>query len=78
MEEDYSTPDPPEEAGLVERQPSGDDARSVHLFATADGLAKAIAARPILSGLNARLTEGFSEQEIATVARFLNAIIERF
>ncbi|HYM01116.1 MAG TPA: MarR family transcriptional regulator [Blastocatellia bacterium] len=67
-----------EEGGLVERQPSDDDARSVHLFATADGLAKAHGARPILARLNGRLTEGFTDEEIATVARFLTAIIDRF
>ena len=61
-----------EDAGLVQRQ------RSVHLFATANGLAKSAAARPILARLNARLTGGFSEREIATVARFLNAILQRF
>lgn len=66
------------EAGLVQRRPSDDDGRVAHLFATADGLAKAAAARPILARLNAQLTEGFSEREIATVARFLGAILERF
>jgi DNA-binding MarR family transcriptional regulator len=67
-----------EDAGLVRRQSSEDDQRAVHLFATAGGLAKAAAARPILARLNARLTGGFSEREIATIARFLNAIRERF
>ena len=67
-----------EEAGLVERHPSDDDARSVQIFATEDGLAKAIAARPILARMNARLTEGFDQDEIATVARFLNSILDRF
>src|SRR5579883_1480636 len=45
-----------EEAGLVQRRPSPDDERAVQLFATAEGLAKALAARPILAKLNARLT----------------------
>jgi len=67
-----------EDGGLVRRRPSNDDRRAVHLFATADGLAKATAVRPILARLNARLTEDFNEREIATVARFLNAILERF
>jgi DNA-binding MarR family transcriptional regulator len=67
-----------EDAGLVRRQPSSDDQRAIHLFATAGGLAKAAAARPILARLNARLTDDFSEREIATVARFLDAILERF
>ena len=67
-----------EDAGLVRRQPSSDDQRAIHLFATTSGLAKAAAARPALGRLNARLTNGFNEREIATVARFLDAILERF
>jgi MarR family transcriptional regulator, organic hydroperoxide resistance regulator len=67
-----------EEAGLVQRQPSSDDQRAIHLFATTSGLAKAAAARPVLARLNTRLTGGFSEREIATVARFLDSVLERF
>lgn len=67
-----------EDAGLVRRQASRDDQRAIHLFATASGLAKAAAARPILARLNTRLTGEFSEREIATVARFLDAILDRF
>jgi len=67
-----------EEVGLVRRQPSDDDGRATHLFATPEGLAKAVAARPILARLNARLTQDFSKGEIATIAQFLNAILERF
>ena len=67
-----------EDAGLVRRRPSDDDGRAVHLFATADGLAKIAAVKPILARLNARVTEDFSERDIATVARFLNAVLERF
>lgn len=67
-----------EEAGLVRREPSIVDGRAVHLQATAEGLAKAAAARPILARLNAKVTEAFSEREIATVARFLESVLERF
>jgi MarR family transcriptional regulator, organic hydroperoxide resistance regulator len=67
-----------EDAGLVRRRPSSDDQRAIRLFATAHGLAKAAAARPILARLNARLTGDFTEREMATVARFLNAILDRF
>ena len=67
-----------EDAGLVRRQPSNDDQRAIHLYATTSGLAKAASARTILGRLNARLTGDFSEREIATVARFLDATIERF
>src|ERR1700739_4573136 len=65
-----------EDAGLVRRKPSRDDQRAIHLFATASGLAKAAAARPVLARLNTRLTGDFSERDIATVARFLDAILE--
>src|SRR5207249_2302994 len=58
-----------EEVGLVRRKPSLDDERAVHLFASADGIAKVVAARPIIARLNLRLTEQFSEREIAVVAR---------
>jgi DNA-binding MarR family transcriptional regulator len=67
-----------EDAELVRRQPSDGDQRAIHLFATANGLAKAAAARPILARLNARLTGGFTGREIATVGRFLDAILDRF
>jgi MarR family transcriptional regulator, organic hydroperoxide resistance regulator len=67
-----------EESGLVRRRPSRDDARSVQIYATAEGLNKARAAQPILGHLNARLMTGFTEQEITTVARFLNSILDRF
>ena len=67
-----------EDAGFVRRRPSDDDGRAVHIFATADGLAKIAAVKPILTRLNARLTADFSEREIATVGRFLDAILERF
>jgi len=67
-----------EDAGLVRRRPSDDDGRAVHMFATAEGLARIAAVKPVLAKLNARLTADFSEREIATIARFLNAILERF
>jgi DNA-binding MarR family transcriptional regulator len=67
-----------EDAGLVRRQDSTEDGRAVHLFATAEGAAKAAAAKPILARLNVRLTHDFSERDLATVSRFLNSIIERF
>jgi DNA-binding MarR family transcriptional regulator len=67
-----------EDAGLVRRQPSDEDGRAALLFATAGALAKAAAARPILARMNARLTQDFSERDVATVARFLKAILERF
>ncbi len=66
-----------EEAGLARRAPSDRDGRVVRLFATADGLAKATAARPILARLNARFAEDFSEREIVLIGRFLSSIRDR-
>jgi DNA-binding MarR family transcriptional regulator len=67
-----------EDAGLVRREVSGDDGRAVRIHATADGLGRAAAARPVLAKLNARLTQDFSERDVATVARFLDSILTRF
>jgi DNA-binding MarR family transcriptional regulator len=67
-----------EAAGLVRRNPSDEDERAVHLFATPSGIAKAVAAKPIIARLNTRLIEDFSERDIATIGRFLNSILERF
>ena len=67
-----------EAAGLVKRRPSTDDGRAVQLVSTAEGIAKAVAARPVLASLNARLTAGFGERDIATIGRFLQSILERF
>src|SRR5437870_4143533 len=48
-----------EEAGLVRRAMSEEDGRVAHVFATPQGMAKAVAARPILAKLNARLMQDF-------------------
>jgi MarR family transcriptional regulator, organic hydroperoxide resistance regulator len=67
-----------ETAGLVRRQQSEKDERAVHLFGTSSGIAKAVAAKPIIARLNTRLIKDFSERDIATIGRFLNSILERF
>jgi len=67
-----------EAAGLVERRPSREDGRAIYVLATREGRAKTIAARPILASLNMRLTEGYDQREIKTIARFLQSILERF
>ena len=67
-----------EQAGLVRREPSVDDHRAVRLFATPAGLAKAAAARPILTRLTRKLTLPFDESEMAVVVRFLESILDRF
>ena len=67
-----------EAAGLVQRKPSISDERAQLLFATAAGLKRAAAARPILGRLNTRLLQGFEEREIEVVGRFLKSIVDRF
>ena len=51
---------------------------SSHIYATSQGLAKAAAARLVLAKFNTRLTRGFSEREIATIAQFLQIILDGF
>jgi DNA-binding MarR family transcriptional regulator len=65
-------------AELLERRPDRDDARASLLSATSRGKRIVARARPLLAELNARLTEGFSEQELDTVARFLTHAIAQF
>lgn len=67
-----------EDAGLVRRELSDEDGRVAHIYATSEGLAKAALARPVLAKLNGRLMSNFSDREIATVARFLQSVLERF
>ncbi len=66
------------DAGLVERRPDADDRRAfrIHLTAAGRSLRKRAATRS--QALNASLMEGFSEAEIATVARWLASLQAKF
>ena len=66
------------EAGIVERRTADDDGRAHALHATSRGQAAVDAGRPLVRALNDELTDGFSAADIDTVARFLNAVAERF
>ena len=66
------------QAELLERRADPSDGRASLLFATARGKRVATRARPLLAELNARLSEGFRDDEIDLVARFLERAIERF
>jgi DNA-binding MarR family transcriptional regulator len=66
-----------EAAKLVERRPCGDDGRAQRLHATALGRRTAAKAQPIVADMQAALSAGFTRDEIAIVARFLTAAIER-
>lgn len=63
-------------AGLVERVADEQDARMTRLRLTPAGARAGDTARAVLAGLNARLTEGFSTEELATVARWLERVAE--
>jgi DNA-binding MarR family transcriptional regulator len=63
-------------AGLVERVADEHDARLTRLRMTKAGEQAAGKARVALAGLNQRITKGFSEDELATVARWLEQVAE--
>ncbi len=64
-------------AGLVQRRACSDDARAQRLHATATGKRIAGKARPVVAAAQAVLVEGFTDAEIAIVARFLSAAATR-
>lgn len=67
-----------ERAGLVARQASQRDGRSVQLVATERGRTLREKSYPLLAELNARLVEGLDETERAAVAKFLTGLVDRF
>ena len=67
-----------ESNGLIRRVVSEDEARVVNLFATEQGKDKSQLALPLIAELNQQLTDGFNEEEIAVIARFLNQVRDRF
>lgn len=58
-------------AGLVERVADAHDARLTRLRLTGQGAAASLQANGYLGELNARLTAGFTPEELQTVARWL-------
>ncbi|NLO78987.1 MAG: winged helix-turn-helix transcriptional regulator [Xanthomonadaceae bacterium] len=63
-----------EQAGLVVRRRDTADGRSIRLCLTEKGWQTMRRAQAELAALNAKLTEGFSEAEIAIVARWLEPL----
>ena len=61
-----------EDNGLVQKAPSSTDGRASLLNISAQGAAVIAAARPLLQSINAQLEQGFSAEEMATIARFLD------
>jgi MarR family transcriptional regulator, organic hydroperoxide resistance regulator len=63
-----------EEAGLLKRESCSVDARSYRIFLTNKAKSIGQKAIPLTKELNARLVQGFSDEEINTVIRFLDSI----
>ena len=67
-----------EKNGLVKKQACEDDGRASRIYLTDLGHQKVKAAKPLLKQLNDEIHEGFSDEELATVTRFLNHMVQRF
>ncbi|MGU7784588.1 MarR family winged helix-turn-helix transcriptional regulator [Burkholderia sp. PU8-34] len=65
-------------AGLLTRHHDSDDGRATRLFLTDDGHAALKKARVLLRALNEKLCDGFSDEELDVVARWLGALQTRF
>ncbi|MCT7357794.1 MarR family winged helix-turn-helix transcriptional regulator [Thalassolituus pacificus] len=67
-----------EHNGLIERRACEQDGRASRLYLTLLGRSKIDSARPLISQLNAAMTEGFNEQEVQVILRFLNRLLNEF
>jgi DNA-binding MarR family transcriptional regulator len=65
-------------AGLLTRHADSDDGRATRLFVTDEGRAALKRARVLLRELNGKLCDGFSDDELDVVARWLHALQKRF
>ncbi len=65
-------------AGLVERRVDEKDARAWRVFLTPKGRKSLVRAREVARETNARLAQGFSDDEIDIVARWLTSIPSKF
>jgi DNA-binding MarR family transcriptional regulator len=67
-----------EAAGMIERRPEPNDGRAARLWLSDHGRAALAEMRPILVQINARLLDGFTDEEAAVVSRWLGAVRQRF
>lgn len=65
-------------AGLVERRADEKDARAWRVFLTPKGRKSLLRAKEVAGEMNARLAQGFSDDEIDIVARWLTSIPSKF
>ena len=66
------------EAGLIEKRADPDDGRAWRLWLTTAGQKALARSKANVAELNARLTEGFTDEEIDVVARWLNHVRTTF
>ncbi|WP_434033980.1 MarR family winged helix-turn-helix transcriptional regulator [Cupriavidus sp. a3] len=67
-----------ERAGLIERRPDDSDRRASRLWLTEAGRKARLRSKASMKVLNARLTEGFTPDEIDVVARWLGSLQTKF
>ncbi len=65
-------------AELVERRADPRDGRAMRLHLTGKGRAAREAAKAGLDGINAHLTDGFTDEEICVVSRWLGSLQTKF
>lgn len=63
---------------LIRRTPCPRDGRAIQLTLTPTGDAITETASPLITAMNERLCEGFSDDEINTVLRFLTTLLKRY
>lgn len=67
-----------EKNGLLEKVPSPTDKRASQLFLSAKGRQLGLKALPYVSAYDEVLAQGFRQEELASVIRFLDAVIAKF
>ena len=63
-----------EQGGMVERRQDPDDRRARKVFLTKEGETKLDRVAAMLGAFNETLTEGFSDEEVEVLARFLTRL----
>lgn len=66
-----------EQAGYLLRKRDPNDGRAIRLYQTEEGHAAGLRAKASLGALNAKLSEGFSLDEMAVVGRWLESLPRR-
>jgi len=64
--------------GIIERKGCAEDGRASRLFLSDEGKNKLPILYPLIQQVNEKLSEEFSEEELETVSRFLNKVIDIF